>query len=357
MESYGQLVVLITGFLQGGIGHALAREFAANNFLVNVVSNVVERYGRDDILVNNAGIQCVGPLAEIPLSAAQNTFDTNVFVLGYDFDKCLADLFILLHRFFSYSEKVIWTIRKKGKILNVGSAPVSAPLPWAGVYTATKAALHSLTDNMRLELRPFGIQVINVVPEAVKSNIGNSAISSYNHMPEWRLYKPFEAAIWNRACLFQGPKITPTEEFAKKTVATVLKKNPPAWFSCGQFSTILSIMYHLPLYVKDYESVQNAVSNVVERYGRVDILVNNAGIRCFGPLAEIPLSATQNTSDPNIDRSHDYSYDFDYLVCDLYVDSIIQVLSKYSDHSLCFWEPRTQSMRIVQKIFTYSAVD
>ncbi|KAJ6929426.1 hypothetical protein NC652_013339 [Populus alba x Populus x berolinensis] len=73
------------------------------------------------------------------------------------------------------------------------------------------------------------------------------------------------------------------------------------------------------------ESAQNAVSNVVERYGRVDILVNNAGIRCFGPLAEIPLSATQNTSDPNIDRSHDYSYDFDYLVCDLYVDSIIQV--------------------------------
>ncbi|KAJ6996629.1 short-chain dehydrogenase cctT [Populus alba x Populus x berolinensis] len=78
MESYGQLVVLITGFPQGGIGHALAREFAANNFL-NVVSNVVERYGRVDILVNNAGIQCVGPLAEIPLSAAQNTFDTNVF--------------------------------------------------------------------------------------------------------------------------------------------------------------------------------------------------------------------------------------------------------------------------------------
>ncbi|XP_011022263.1 PREDICTED: NADPH-dependent 1-acyldihydroxyacetone phosphate reductase-like [Populus euphratica] len=268
MESYGQLVVLITGCTQGGIGHALAREFAANNCLVvatarsltsmrdldqdnrfylqeldvlsdesvqNVVSNVVERYGRVDILVNNAGIQCVGPLAEIPLSAAQNTFDTNVFGTMRMVQAVVPHM----------------ASRKKGKILNVGSASVLAPLPWAGVYTATKAALHSLTDNMRLELRPFGIQVINVVPGAVKSNIGISAISSYNHMPEWRLYKPFEAAIWNRACLFQGPKTTPTEEFAKKTVATVLTKNPPAWFSFGQFSTILSIMYHLPLYVKD----------------------------------------------------------------------------------------------------------
>ncbi|KAL2332793.1 hypothetical protein Fmac_014006 [Flemingia macrophylla] len=262
-------VVVVTGCSTGGIGHALARAFAERKCRVvatsrslrsmaelehdhrfflqeldvqsdesvrRAVDAVVDKFGGIDVLVNNAGVQCVGPLAEVPLSAMQQTFDTNVFGTVRMVQAVVPHM----------------ATRKRGKIVNVGSVAALASGPWSGTYTASKASIHALTDTLRLELAHFGIDVVSVVPGAIKSNIGDSAIASYNRMPEWKLFKPFEAAIRDRAYFSQKSKTTPTDEFAKHTVAAILKEKPPAWFTYGHYSTAMAIMYHLPLSVRDF---------------------------------------------------------------------------------------------------------
>ncbi|KAJ4752853.1 NAD(P)-binding Rossmann-fold superfamily protein [Rhynchospora pubera] len=263
-------VVLITGCTDGGIGHALALEFARRGCSVVATSRAVEsmkalqgvgpniwlraldvrseaniretvegvvgELGRIDVLVNNAGVHLVAPLAEAPMDSFHTIFDTNVYG-PMRLIQAVAPHMIQ---------------RRQGKIVNVGSVTALAPGPWAGVYSASKSALHALSDTLRLELRSFGISVTTVAPGAISSNLGHSSLQTYDKIADWKFYKEFESTIRARTDISQGPKSTPAHVFAKKMVASVLNKNPPRWFSYGRFSTILAILYYLPLSIRDY---------------------------------------------------------------------------------------------------------
>ena len=61
----------------------------------------------------------------------------------------------------------------------------------------------------------------------------------------------FQKEIYEVIEFSQKPGNTPADVFAEKTVDAILRRKPPAWFSYGQYSTLLGILYYLPIWLRD----------------------------------------------------------------------------------------------------------
>jgi NAD(P)-dependent dehydrogenase (short-subunit alcohol dehydrogenase family) len=103
-----------------------------------------------DGLVNNAGIGTSLPLEYAPLEVLRHEFEVNVFG-----QVAVTQAFLPLLR------------KARGRIVNTGSVGSHLTIPFGGLLCASKYALHSLTDALRLELHPFGIHVALIEPGSI----------------------------------------------------------------------------------------------------------------------------------------------------------------------------------------------
>src|SRR4051795_3044663 len=172
-------VAVVTG-ASSGIGAAAARRLHAEGFTVYAVARRVERMkdlvelgirvepvdvtddasmtalvdtilaesGQIDVLVNNAGYGSYGALEDVPIEEARRQFEVNVFGLAR-----LTQLVLPGMR-----------SRRQGRIINVSSVGGKIYEPLGGWYHATKFAVEGLSDSLRVELRPFGIDVVVIEP-------------------------------------------------------------------------------------------------------------------------------------------------------------------------------------------------
>jgi short-subunit dehydrogenase len=113
-----------------------------------VVERTLERYGRVDILINNAGVGLYVAASQAPLDAVRRMFELNVFAA------------LELAQLAAPGMKE----RRSGAIAMVSSIAGRMTLPWLSLYSASKAALDSVADALRVELKPHGIQVTTVAP-------------------------------------------------------------------------------------------------------------------------------------------------------------------------------------------------
>jgi len=130
--------------------------------MVSLVDRIVTETGRIDVLVNNAGYGSYGSLEEVPMSEGRRQVEVNVFALAR-----LTQLVIPHMR-----------DRRSGTIVNVSSMGGTFGEPLGTWYHATKFAVEGLSDSLRLELAPFGIDVVVIQPGAIRTEWGGIAAAS-----------------------------------------------------------------------------------------------------------------------------------------------------------------------------------
>ena len=91
------------------------------------------------------------------------------------------------------------------------------------------------------------IKVILVVPGAIKSNIANN-VADYDLSPD-SLFRQFTQIIHKRIVTSQGANAMTAEEFSRRVVSQVLKRNPPEYMTLGGFATVFAIAQWMPRYV------------------------------------------------------------------------------------------------------------
>ncbi|QNM86065.1 SDR family oxidoreductase [Polaribacter pectinis] len=187
------------------------------------VDFIIKKESKIDVLVNNAGIGITGSIEDTPTEEMRNAFNTNFFG-AIDVIKT-----VLPHM----------RKQKYGVIVNTTSIAGYMGLPFRGIYSSSKGALELVTEATRMEVKRFGINIVNVAPGDFATDI----ISRRYHTPifEDSAYKENYKANLDLMDAHVDTGKNPIE-MAKKVYEIINTKNPKIHYKVGGFLEKFSIV-------------------------------------------------------------------------------------------------------------------
>jgi NAD(P)-dependent dehydrogenase (short-subunit alcohol dehydrogenase family) len=249
-------VALVTGG-SSGIGESTARALLAKGFVVHAVARRVDRMaalaelgvhthpmdvtddasmvagieriideqGRIDVLVNNAGYGSYGAVEDVPIDEARRQFEVNVFGLAR-----LVQLVTPHMR-----------AQGSGRIINISSIGGKFYEPFGAWYHATKFAVEGFSDSLRMELRPFGVQVVLIEPGPIRTEWNEIARDSLLERSGDGPYASYARHAHDVMERFDEPSRASTpEEVADKIVKAALAKRPAARYPVGRGARVIT---------------------------------------------------------------------------------------------------------------------
>ena len=139
--------------------HPLAMDVTDDASMVAGIGRIIEEQGRLDVLVNNAGYGSYGALEDVSMDEARRQFEVNVFGAARLMQLALPHM----------------REQQNGTIINITSMGGKIYTPLGSWYHATKFALEALSDCVRLEAAPFGVDVAIIEPGGIRTEWGGIA--------------------------------------------------------------------------------------------------------------------------------------------------------------------------------------
>jgi NAD(P)-dependent dehydrogenase (short-subunit alcohol dehydrogenase family) len=211
-------------------------DVADKDSIEKAIQTIIETSGRIDVLINNAGAGITGPIEEIPDAEIKRNFETNLF----------GPINVI--------KSVLPHMRQQnsGMIINITSIGGFMGLPYRGVYCASKGALGLITEAFRMEIKDFNIQMTNLAPGDVATNIAAgrfhvpvSKVSPY-HPQYGNVLKAIDQDVDNG----NDPNV-----IARAVYKIINKSNPKIHYRVGAFMQKFSIILKRILPGKVYEKL------------------------------------------------------------------------------------------------------
>ncbi|MCJ7581296.1 MAG: SDR family oxidoreductase [Candidatus Aminicenantes bacterium] len=160
-----------------------------------------------DILINNVGQSQIGPVEETPVDKIRKDFQVNFF-----------GMISLTQAFLPGMRE-----RKSGTIINIGSMAGKFAIPFQSIYVATKAAVAGFSWALRNEVMNFGIKVVVIEPNDIKTTIEPAVF-----LKDDSVYR--DSVLKMKGVRDKNMAHAPGPEIVGKKVAKILKKNKPRPF-------------------------------------------------------------------------------------------------------------------------------
>ena len=194
------------------------------------VEAVIQAEGRIDVLVNNAGYGFFGAIETVPMEEARKQLEVNVFGLA------------------RLTQLVLPYMRKQGsgRIVNTSSIAGKMAFYMGGWYNVTKYSVEAFSDALRMEVKPFGIDVVMIEPGAIKTDWGPIAAK---HLKESSAGTAYETAgtQWanNMDWFYKTNALSNPSIIAKAICRAVNSRRPKARYCRGRFSFVGRVAHAL----------------------------------------------------------------------------------------------------------------